>query len=78
MYFEDGSFGFLDMEEHRWWSYDTATVVRTKIEKILGGTSLEVGGVFAWGLGEDAPGWERLRATMEGVDEIEGKKRDEL
>jgi GH18 family chitinase len=75
-YFEDGSYGFLDKLESRWWSYDTALVASTKVEKLL--QPLRLGGVFAWGLGEDAPEFATLRATMEAVNRVEGEPRDEL
>ncbi|KAK0382726.1 hypothetical protein NLU13_9822 [Sarocladium strictum] len=75
-YFADGSYGYLDKLENRWWSFDSARVASTKVEKLL--RPLGLGGVFAWGLGEDAPEFARLRATMEMVDRVEGKTKDEL
>ncbi|KOS23408.1 Chitinase 1 [Escovopsis weberi] len=64
-YFDDGSFGFWDAEEKRWWSYDTPAVIKIKVLRIVG--RMDLGGVFAWGLGEDAPRFEHLRATVDAV-----------
>ena len=62
---DGGSFGYWDSEERRWWSLDTPRVVRRKFADVV--RPMGLGGVFAWGLGEDAPGFERLRATTEAV-----------
>ncbi|KAM4056006.1 glycosyl hydrolases family 18 domain-containing protein [Hirsutella rhossiliensis] len=64
-YFEDGSYGYWDSEERRWWSFDTPHVMEQKLAEIVGPRNL--GGVFAWGLGEDAPRFKHLAATLEGV-----------
>ena len=75
----DGSFGYLDVVENRWWSYDTPAVIRDKVEVFFSKSeSKRPGGVFAWGLGEDAPDFSRFKATMEAVDKVEGKSKDEL
>jgi GH18 family chitinase len=77
-YFDDGSVGFWDQSEQRWWSYDTDRVVRQKIAEII--RPMGLGGVFAWGLGEDAPDFTRLRATIAGLQDTDSAKlaRDEL
>lgn len=62
---DDGSYGFWDEGESLWWSYDTPRSIRTKMAEVVGGLGL--GGVFAWGLGEDAPGFEHLMATTGGI-----------
>ncbi|KAH8176778.1 glycosyl hydrolases family 18 domain-containing protein [Sarocladium implicatum] len=77
--FPDGSFGYLDRVENRWWSYDTPAVVWDKVELFLSQPrNGRPGGVFAWGLGEDAPEFLRLKATMEAVDKWERREKDEL
>lgn len=68
-YFEDGSYGFWDAEEDRWWSYDTPKVIQRKMRHIV--EQLGLGGVFAWGLGEDAPEFAHLQATIDGVRTID-------
>ncbi|RDA91890.1 putative chitinase [Ophiocordyceps camponoti-saundersi (nom. inval.)] len=47
-YFEDGSYGYWDAEEQRWWSFDTPSVIAHKLSGIV--SPLGIGGVFAWGL----------------------------
>ena len=64
-YFEDGSFGYWDAKERRWWSFDTPQVITQKFDRVY--KPLRLGGVFAWGLGEDAPAFEHLKATSDGV-----------
>ncbi|KAL7796779.1 glycoside hydrolase family 18 protein [Trichoderma ceciliae] len=62
---EDGSYGYWDAGEKKWWSYDTPQTIKVKVPKLLG--ELQLGGVFAWGLGEDAPQFMHLKATVDGV-----------
>lgn len=79
-YDEDGSYGYWDADEKRWWSYDTPATIEAKIPRLVG--ELELGGVFAWGLGEDAPLFKHLRATLDGVRALRGgserRLKDEL
>uniref|UniRef100_A0A0P0CNI4 chitinase n=1 Tax=Hypocrella siamensis TaxID=696354 RepID=A0A0P0CNI4_9HYPO len=77
-YFEDGSFGYWDAAELRWWTFDTEKVILSKLRTIVG--PLRLGGVFAWGLGEDAPAFRHLSATFDGLKELRNTegKRDEL
>ena len=64
-YFADGSYGFWDAEEKRWWSFDTPRSIGTKMDLLVEGMGL--GGVFAWGLGEDAPAFEHFKKTIEKI-----------
>lgn len=81
-YFEDGSYGYWDGEEKRWWSFDTPRVIGQKLADVVG--SRQLGGVFAWGLGEDAPSFKHLAATVAGVRaenrnrSLRNASRDEL
>jgi GH18 family chitinase len=77
-YDDDGSYGYWDAEEKRWWSYDRPATIETKVPRLVG--ELQLGGVFAWGLGEDAPQFEHLRATVDGVRALRGNdnRKDEL
>lgn len=79
IYDKDGSYGYWDKEELRWWSFDTPEVIGTKMEQLVG--NMKLGGVFAWGLGEDAPEFTHLKATIKGSGK-KGKKdcdvKDEL
>ncbi|KAL6924287.1 hypothetical protein ACHAP8_002215 [Fusarium lateritium] len=64
----DGSYYYWDEQELRWWSFDTKMSIQTKFERIV--PQLKLGGVFAWGIGEDAPGFEHFLATAEEVRKI--------
>lgn len=78
-YNKDGSYGYWDDEEKRWWSYDRPETIEAKVPRLVG--ELQLGGVFAWGLGEDAPQFKHLRATVDGVRalrEDESTSKDEL
>ncbi|RGP71632.1 extracellular chitinase [Fusarium longipes] len=74
----DGSYYYWDEQELRWWSFDTKRSIKTKFERIV--PRLKLGGVFAWGIGEDAPNFEHFLATAEEVRKIrEGDgAKDEL
>ncbi len=75
-YFEDGSYGYWDEHEQRWWTFDTAKVIGQKMQQLVG--SMGLGGVFAWGLGEDAPNFTRLAATLRGLHALHDAGKDEL
>lgn len=78
-YFDDGSFGFWDPAEKRWWTFDTARSIERKLPDIV--EPLKLGGVFAWGLGEDAPDFVHLKATLDGIKAAQRRRdatRDEL
>jgi GH18 family chitinase len=81
-YFEDGSFGFWDIGEKRWWTFDTPKVIHRKFKDIV--NRHKIGGVFAWGLGEDAPDFSHLSATLNALRNLKHDKtggeeeRDEL
>ncbi|KAK7424001.1 hypothetical protein QQZ08_008825 [Neonectria magnoliae] len=64
-YDDEGSYYYWDDREWRWWTFDTVESIRHKMEDLV--PELNVGGVFAWGLGEDAPRFEHFEATVEGV-----------
>ncbi|KAL4869878.1 hypothetical protein BDV12DRAFT_70385 [Aspergillus spectabilis] len=57
---EGGGYYFWDGDENLFWSFDTAEVLGRKVPLIVEPNKL--GGVFAWGLGEDAPDFDRLQA----------------
>lgn len=60
-----GGHYFWDSEEHIFWSWDTPEAITIKSQWIL--EEYDLGGVFAWGLGEDAPTWAHLEAVNRGV-----------
>ncbi|KAH8885789.1 glycoside hydrolase family 18 protein [Thozetella sp. PMI_491] len=70
-----GGYSYWDNLTDLWWTFDTPDAVTRKVSYALDKTS--VGGFFAWGLGEDAPRFEHLRALNQA---LEGPRveRDEL
>ncbi|KAL4907589.1 hypothetical protein BDW74DRAFT_126175 [Aspergillus multicolor] len=62
-----GGYYFWDEEESIFWSWDTSDAIKRKFPSILREKNL--GGVFAWGLGEDAPDFTHLEATIEALRE---------
>ncbi|TLD14212.1 uncharacterized protein PgNI_03529 [Pyricularia grisea] len=67
-----GGFYYWDEEEDRWWTFDNADAISRKFDSIVGARKL--GGVFAWGLGEDAPHFKNLGAVNSRLDAM-GKSR---
>ncbi|KAF7588173.1 hypothetical protein BBP40_006110 [Aspergillus hancockii] len=57
----EGGYYFWDAEENIFWTFDTPDAIEKKISLIVAPKNL--GGVFAWGLGEDAPHFAHLRAS---------------
>lgn len=74
-YDTDGSYGSWDADDKRWWSFDTPKSITSKISSIL--PALNIGGVFAWGLGEDAPQFRHLEATLQQLNSLSDVQRDE-
>lgn len=59
-----GGHYFWDADENRWWTWDTPQAIAIKFPAVV--DKRKLGGVFAWGLGEDAPRWDHLRALTAG------------
>ena len=72
----EGGFYFWDSEANLWWTFDTPDAIKRKFPLVV--RRKHLGGVFAWGLGEDAPLFEHLDALNEGIREYSSAKRDEL
>ncbi|KAK3362032.1 glycoside hydrolase family 18 protein [Lasiosphaeria ovina] len=64
---QQGGYYYWDEAENLWWSFDTPDAIKRKFPLVLEKRGL--GGVFAWGLGEDAPLFEHLAALNEGLAE---------
>lgn len=71
---------YMDKQERIFWSWDTPHGIVKKLEEIsdffLGNghdERYDVGGVFAWGLGEDAPHFEHLKAVNKVLEKWEAK-----
>ncbi|KAL4782861.1 glycoside hydrolase superfamily [Aspergillus varians] len=59
-----GGYYFWDEQASLFWSFDTPDAIERKFPLIVGPRYL--GGVFAWGLGEDAPDFVHLQALTRG------------
>jgi GH18 family chitinase len=70
-----GGYYYWDSEEDLWWTFDTADAITKKFPAIL--EKRKLGGVFAWGLGEDAPVFEHLKAVSDSLIRF-ASDRDEL
>ncbi|KAJ5689826.1 hypothetical protein N7462_004218, partial [Penicillium macrosclerotiorum] len=57
-----GGYYFWDADVNIFWSWDTPDAIQMKVPAIL--EEKHLGGVFAWGLGEDAPEFTHLKATI--------------
>ena len=71
-----GGHYYWDLEERLFWSWYTPDAIEKKILAIMRGKDL--GGVFAWGLGEDAPRFEHLRAANKAVGDLSAGRVDEM
>ena len=65
---EGGGHYYWDEEEDRWWTWDTPEAIEKKVRKIVGKENRGLGGVFAWGLGEDAERWVHLKALTRALE----------
>jgi len=80
---QEGGHYFWDSEEDIFWSWDTADAISLKFPTIV--EKLGLGGVFAWGLGEDSKDWSHLQALTAGFEAYskavvrrEQRSKDEL
>jgi GH18 family chitinase len=62
---ENGGYYYWDAKENIWWTWDTPGAILKKFPLII--EEKKLGGVFPWGLGEDAWDWTHLKALNEGV-----------
>ena len=68
-----GGYYYWDASENRFWTFDTPEAIRPKFPTLVEGMGL--GGVFAWGLGEDANEFAHLKVVDEEVGRLGRKKR---
>lgn len=73
-----GGTGFWDEKEDMWWTWEDEKAIKEKVEKVVGGK--QMGGVFAWGLGEDGDKFNHLQTLSKSYGDLEVKRksRDEL
>jgi len=62
--YQDGGHYYFDTDDQIWWTWDTPEAIILKFPSIVARKGL--GGVFAWGLGEDAERWDHLKALSKG------------
>lgn len=67
---EQGGYYFWDENADVFWTFDTADAITRKFPLIV--DQRGIGGVFAWGLGEDAPTFEHFRAVSDAVAKRKG------
>ncbi|KAI0430117.1 glycoside hydrolase family 18 protein [Xylaria sp. FL1042] len=72
---EGGGYWYWDEDKSLWWTFDTPEAIVKKFPLIV--EEKQLGGVFAWGLGEDAPDFAHLKALNAGVERL-AKIKDEL
>jgi GH18 family chitinase len=76
---QGGGYWYLDGDEEEeeglWWTFDTPEAITKKFPLVV--EEKRLGGVFAWGLGEDAPDFSHLKVLNAGV-QLLAKKKDEL
>ncbi|KAF1957286.1 42 kDa endochitinase-like protein [Byssothecium circinans] len=70
-----GGHYYWDADEDLYWSWDTSAAILKKFPDVI--EKKRLGGVFAWGLGEDAPEFEHLTTSNEGVAEWLGNGKEE-
>lgn len=63
---EGGGQYFWDKDEDLWWTWDTEDAIGMKFWKAV--ETSGIGGVFAWGLGEDGNEWKHLDAMNLGME----------
>ena len=63
-----GGHYFWDSEENIWWTWDTPEAIASKFPTIV--EKKRLGGVFAWGLGEDSASWTHLKALTAEIRRI--------
>ncbi|TRX91547.1 hypothetical protein FHL15_007552 [Xylaria flabelliformis] len=72
---QGGGYWYFDPDPALWWTFDTPEAIAMKFPLIV--KEKKLGGVFAWGLGEDAPDFAHLKALNAGVERLT-KMKDEL
>lgn len=62
---QDGGHFFWDEEENIFWTWDNPDAIHRKYALVV--AKYDIGGVFAWGLGEDAPKFSHLQALTDAL-----------
>lgn len=70
-----GGYYYWDDQEDLWWTFDTVDAISRKFPEIV--DSKKIGGVFAWGLGEDGPAFKHFEMVSNAVA-MRSAVKDEL
>ncbi len=70
----NGGHYYWDERESIWWTWDTADAILKKFPLIV--EKKKLGGVFAWGLGEDSKDWAHLKALTAGFKKLSAGGHD--
>lgn len=62
----EGATYYYDGEDAIWWTFDGPYSIQKKVKQLAG--EMQLAGTFAWGLGEDAPGFTHLRSLLGSVN----------
>ncbi|KAL1305429.1 hypothetical protein AAFC00_002313 [Neodothiora populina] len=71
---EGGGRYFWDSEKNIFWSWETPESISAKYDEVA--VKKDLGGTFAWGLGEDAPHWAHFRALASKVEKSYGRHEE--
>jgi len=72
---EAGGHYYWDQEEQRFWTWDTPEAIAKKIPLIM--EKRELGGAFAWALGEDAEDFDHLKALTLALKQRAGRENNQ-
>jgi GH18 family chitinase len=73
---DGGGHYYWDGKERLFWTWDTPSAIENKVALLV--QEKKLGGVFAWGLGEDAPKFNHLRAANEALRKLPGIENEQL
>ncbi|KAI9683776.1 MAG: hypothetical protein M1822_005966 [Bathelium mastoideum] len=73
---EGGGHFYWDWDEDRFWTWDTPEVIAKKIPQII--EKKQLGGVFAWSLGEDAEEFKHFKALTAALKQQSRLIKEEL
>ena len=69
-----GGYYYWDASENRFWTFDTPEAIQRKFPALV--EKMDLGGVFAWGLGEDADEFAHLKAVDGEIGKLRKKTRE--
>ena len=73
---QQGGYYYWDKAEDIWWTFDNPDAIKRKLPLVV--DKRRLGGIFAWGLGEDGPIFQHLNALNRALAEHAEGRKDEL